>query len=790
MEPERWQQVKRILDGSLEQSPEALPAWLDRVCAGDAALRARVERLLSYEDRLDAFSAAAPAGLLSPEDGSAAGQQVGPYRIRELLARGGMGAVYRAERTEGFHQTVALKLLRGGIERPRARERFHREREILAGLEHPHIGRLLDGGTGGDGRPYFAMELVDGLPIDQYCDQHRLSIRRRLELVLPVCDALAYAHRNLVIHRDLKPGNIFVDSGDSPKLLDFGIAKLLATDAAAIEATSRVMTLRYASPEQLQDLPVSTASDIYSLGVVLYRLLTGRLPCGLDRCSAAQVPFAVCEEQPLPPSKAVVKATEEPAGKAPELTHEAVATARGSDPRTLKRRLQGDLDAILLKTLRKEPERRYASVERLAADLRRHLDGHPVAARRSTFAYRAGKYARRHRGRLAMAAILVMTVFGFTAALVRQLGRTEIERDRAERERDRAEQVSGFMIDLFRGAEPDRTSVEPSVRSLVDAGRQRLEHELEEVPQVRADLLNTLGQVYDRLGHYAAAGDTLDASLEILRRLHPGDHPDVARALNDLAVQAYRRGDYSRSERYSRECIAMRRRLGLEDDLIKPRSNLAAVLRLRGQLDEAAELYLEGLEQRRARWGDRHPNVAVSLANLGITHYLAGDFDTAEPLLLEALEIRLEAFEPGSAKVASVFGHLARLHFARGELDAADRRFTQALEIRRRRLGADHLRVAVLEKDLAALLLERGEVETAGLVLAHALGTLYRHKPPGDPILAEAESVYGAYLAARGRRAEGEVCLRSSLETLAAVRGPDTLPVRQARRRLAELVED
>ncbi len=803
MDREHWQQVKRILDGSLEQSPEELPAWLDQVCAGDERLRARVARLLSYEQRLESFSAAAPAKLLAAGDDSAIGRQVGPYRIRRLLARGGMGAVFRAERTEGFHQTVALKLIRAGIESPRALDRFHREREILAGLRHPNIAHLLDGATGDDGRPYFAMELVDGEPIDRYCDHHRLSIRRRLELLLPVCDALQYAHRKLVIHQDLKPGNILVDSclgdsGGTPKLLDFGIAKLIEPETAAAELTSRLMTPRYASPEQLMDQPISTASDVYSLGVVLYQLLTGCLPCGLDTCASDRVPYAVCNKQPLPPSRAVAEHQpgEEPtegSGQGDEsrwLTPEAVANPGARDPRTLKRRLRGDLDAIVLKALRKEPESRYPSMERFADDLRRHLDGYPVSARRRTLAYLAGKYARRHLLQLATAAAMIVMLIGFTVLLVRQLGRTGVERDRAEHERDRAEQVSDFLIDLFRAAEPDRTSVEPSVRSLVDAGRRRLERELEDVPEVRADLLNTLGQVYDRLGHFAAAGETLDASLETLRQLHPGDHADIARALNDLAVQAYRRGDYSRSERYSRECIWMRRRLGLDNDLIKPRSNLAAVLRLRGRLDEAAELYLKGLEQRRARWGDHHANVAVSLSNLGITRYLAGDFDAAEPLLKEALEIRLSAFEPGSAKVASVLGHLARLHHARGELDAAENLYGEALEIRRRRLGPDHLRVAVLEKDLAALVLERGDVDTAGIVLSHALSVLYRLKPEGDPILAEAESVYGAYLVARGRQAEAEVCLRSAFEILEAIRGADTLPTRQARHRLEAVSPD
>ncbi len=772
MRAERWQQVKRILDGSLEQSPEALPAWLDEVCAGDVRLRARVDKLLSYEDRLEVFDAAAPMKALAAADDSAVGREVGPYRLSELLARGGMGAVYRAERVEGFRQTVALKLMRAGIESPQALDRFHREREILAGLEHPNIARLLDGAAGDDGRPYFVMELVDGEPIDRYCDRNRLSVRRRLELLLPVCDALGYAHRNLVIHRDLKPENVMVDASGTPKLLDFGIAKLMESGEAAAEISGQMMTPRYASPEQFMTAPVSTASDVYSLGVVLYRLLAGCLPCGLDDRSIGEVPFAVCDLVPAPPSEAVVEAGGE------------VAAGRGGDLRSLRRQLRGDLDAILGKALRKQPEQRYTSMERFADDLRRHLDGYPVSARHGNFAYRARKYAGRHRVLLAMVAAMLVMVLGFTILLVRQLDRTEAERDRAERELDRAEQVSAFLVDLFRAAEPDRAPTEPSVRGLLDAGRRRLEHDLEEVPEVRAQLLNTLGQVYDRLGHTGAAGETLDAALEILRQIHPGDHPDVAQVLNDLAVRAYRQGDYPRSERFIRECIAMRERLGLEDDLIKPRGNLAAVLRLRGRLGEAAALYRLGLDRRRARSGDRDPRVAVSLSNLGLTHYLAGDFEAAAPLLEEALEIRRAALGEDSAGVASVLFYQGRIDHARGELDVAESRLLRALEIRRRRLGPDHLRVAVVEEDLADLLLERGEVETAGILIASALGTLYREKPPGDPILAEAESVYGAYLAARGRRAEAEVCLRSSLEALEAIRGAGSLPTRQARRRL------
>ena len=775
MDPERWQKIKSILDRSLDQAPDELDAWLARECEGDMDLRRQVEELLGYDERLDELTSV--AGLVHPLDDELVGRRVGPYRIQEVLGRGGMGAVYRAERVEGFDQTVALKLMRNGITSRQALERFHRERQILARLEHPHIAHLLDGATSEDGRPYFAMELVDGEPIDSYCDTRRLSPRERVELMLPLCEALQFAHRNLVIHRDLKPGNILVSHEGVPKLLDFGIAKLLGPSDSASQTLGRAMTPRYASPEQLRDLPISISTDIYSLGVVLHQLLTGRLPCGLDTCGDSHVHMAVCHEDPKTPSELVVEVVPDLEEEGFEArSAEQVAQARGSDPKSLRKQLRGDLDAIVLKALRKEPEARYVSMDQLADDLSRYLNGLPVRARRGTMAYTLGKYVRRHRWGLAAGSLILVLILGFTLALSRQL-------ERAEHERDRARRVSDFMVTLFRAAEPDRMAQEPSVRSLVDAGRERLRHELTEVPEVRADLLTTLAQVYEQLGAFDSASETLDQSLEALRQIHPGDHPDVAHGICVSAVLAYRWGDYVRSERQIRECIAMRRRLGLNEDLIKPRNNLAAVLRIRGQLDEAKRLYREGLKQRRERWGMGHPNVAGSLCNLAITHYLAGELDAAEPLLQEALGIRLAAHGEESAKVAEVYGHLARLNHGRGELDGAERLYLRALEIRRLRLGPDHLRVAALEKDLAALLVDKGEPVAAGPVLVHALGVLRRLKPAGDPILAEAQSVYGAYLAAVGRRAEADVCLRSSVETLERIRGTDVLPSRAARRR-------
>ncbi|RMH21978.1 MAG: serine/threonine-protein kinase [Acidobacteria bacterium] len=717
------------------------------------------------------------------EEEGEVGRRIGPYRIVRLLGRGGMGAVYLAVREDEFEQRVALKLIQSGLDSAEVIRRFHVERQILARLEHPNIARLLDGGTTGEGLPYFAMEYVEGEPLDRYCDRHGLTTRQRLELFLQVCSALEFAHQNLVIHRDLKPGNILVDASGTPKLLDFGIAKLLRADLSTRRDDTvpgrRPMTLRYASPEQLQQAPLTTASDIYSLGVLLYRLLTGRLPCRLERYGYPRLMMAVCHDEPELPSEVVARAEEieTPDGEVLRLTPEEVSRRRDGDPRTLRRRLKGDVDSIVLKALRKEPRHRYPSVEQLAEDVRRHLGGLPVSAREGTLGYRAIKYVRRNRWGLSTLALILLLVVGFTTALWLQLSETA-------RARDRGERVTAFLEDLFRASNPD---AELTARQVLERGRRELAAGLEDEPEVRAALLGTLGRVYVNLGDYDAAEELLSESLALVRRRHRGDHPTLAKAINDLSAVYVFQGRYAAAEPLLREAIAMRRRLGQSADLIKPMNNLAAVLVNRGELGEAEELYRQGLRLRRDRLGDEHPNVATSLRSLATVLLARGDLDEAETLLEEALAIRQRVYGERSTAAASVLSSLGRLYLARGDYDGAEWLFDQVLAIRRQRLGEDHLFVALTRKDLASVLLARGDLTTARLLIDQALAALYRLRPADDADVAEAESVLGAILAAAGRLAEAESCLLAAYRTLDAKRGPAVTATREARRRLAEL---
>src|SRR5581483_2152350 len=419
MNPERHQQITDLLAEALELEPGKRPAFLESACAADPQLRREVESLIASFEQSPSFietpAFAGSPGLIdgSPiEDGEPMeGRRIGQYQIVREIGHGGMGAVYLAERAEEYREKVALKIVKRGMDTDFVLRRFRHERQILASLHHPNIAHLLDGGSTEDGLPYFVMEYIEGEPIDQYCDHHNLPVIERLKLFRTVCAAVYYAHQNLVIHRDIKPGNILITADGTPKLLDFGIAKILNPEISqTVEKTAtmmRLMTPEYASPEQVRGEPVTTASDVYSLGVVLYELLTGHKPYRIASILPSDIERVICEQEPTRPSTAISRVEERMTydGESVRVTPEAVSRTREGQPEKLQRRLRGDLDNIVLMALRKEPGRRYASVEHFSEDVRRHLEGLPVTARRDTMGYRAGKFVRRHKAGVAAAAL-------------------------------------------------------------------------------------------------------------------------------------------------------------------------------------------------------------------------------------------------------------------------------------------------------------------------------------------------------------------------------------------------
>ncbi len=825
LSPDRWEEIDALFETALEQPPEERSAYLPHVC-DDEELRREVASLLETSSRVGNFLAgpASPldAGLLDEVardlegDPIRAGVRVGPYRILGELGRGGAGTVFLAERDDGhYRQQVALKVLRRGFDTDDLIARFRAERQILASLTHPHIARLLDGGSTEDGRPYLVMEWVAGTPITDYCDAHRLRIDERVRLFLTVARSVQYAHQNLVVHRDLKPSNILVTAEGTVKLLDFGIAKLLHPsrlpgDRPRTRSDLRLLTPEYASPEQVRGEPISTATDVYQLGVLLYELLAGRHPHHPWSSTPGEIERIVCEEEPLPPSTAVATPVEATAGEGAP-AGSAVPARRRTDPRGLQRKLRGNLDTIVLKTLRKEPERRYPSVDQLIGDLEAYLAGRPVSARPESWHYRMRKFVRRHPVGVAVAAVVLLLGLGHLATLAAYAERLERERDRAQAEAVRAAQVSGFLESLLRDLSPEAAREDvPSVQSILQRSAAAVEMALEGQLEEQANLLALIGGIYTDWGMLEEAEPLLKRALVLRRQFHGSGHPEVASTLNTLGLWYWRTGRYEEAERHYREALALRRYLlgnthpdvartlnnlgvllqdrgdreaaerkyreALEirqvslpaDDpqILTSMNTLAAILRDRGDYETAGALFREVVQRRRALYGDDHPQVATSLHNLALLYQRTGTPDSAEILHRQGLAIRQRWFGADHPLTANSLTNLARVLMDRGEYARSEAHYRRALEIRRAKLRPEHPQTAATLVALGRLLLASGDAHGAEPVLQEGLALQRRIHPPGHWMVAEAEVALGASLTALGRYREAEPLLLGGYHTL------------------------
>ena len=516
MTPERWQTIKDVLATVLELDPAERSAYLETSCRGDDQLRREIELLLQDEDKAStgflnqtAFAEMA-ADVLPVENSPWIGRRVGAYQIIQQIGAGGMGEVYRAVRADDqYRQEVALKVVRVGQDSGQVIHRFRNERQILASLEHPNIARLLDGGTTEEGLPYLVMEMIEGVPIGEFCDSHKLSIPDRLRLFIKVCSAVQYAHQRLIIHRDIKPSNILVTADGTPKLLDFGIAKVLGSDLLGQQdhtlTVYRVLTPGYASPEQIKDEPMTTASDVYSLGVVLYELLTGSSPYKATTRRPQELAVAVCQSEPEKPSLVVSRKPTEKDARSPG-SAEQIAAARDSSLSKLQKQLTGDLDNIVLMALRKEPSRRYASAEQFGADLRRHLDSSPVLARKDTSSYRISKFVSRHKaGVVGSAAATLAVLAGLAFALHEakaareQAGMAEAQRIRAERRFNDVRKLAHSLMFEVHDSIRDLPGATSARKLLVSRAVEYLDS-LSQESTGDVSLQRELAAAYDRVG--------------------------------------------------------------------------------------------------------------------------------------------------------------------------------------------------------------------------------------------------------------------------------------------------
>ena len=736
--------LEEIVRHAATLTPQEQLAYITQHCRTDDSLyRAAVERLRALgTGELLADSLAEPPTDIEEWSNAEdrAGEILGVYRLVRRLGMGGMGAVYLAERNDQqFSQSVAIKLVRRGLVTRDVRSRLKSERQILATLDHPNIARLLDGGTTADGIPYLVMEYVDGQPIDVYCDSRRLDLTARLKLFRTVCSAVHAAHQNLIVHRDLKPSNILVTADGVPKLLDFGIAKLLDVrqshhTMAVTRADLRVLTPDHASPEQVRGDPITTASDTYVLGVLLYELLSGRRPFNVRGLRIQDLERVICDEPPAAPGSALF---------ADSSVDQESAARRGTTVPRLKRLLAGELGHILMMAMRKEPQRRYSSVEQMSADIERYLEGQPIIARPDTFGYRTNKFIRRHRVSAAASATVLLLIVGFAVAMYLQAQRIAQERDaaqlqrvRADTERLRAEQVSSFLTNLFEVADPEKNRGHVvSAREILDAGAERLNKELGAQPATQSILLGTVGKVYGSLGLYGDGIRMLNDAIAVQRRLYPADNIDLARnytALGTLEISAHQ---FAQADPHLQTALGMCQRLS----------------------------------------GGESADVAATLYQIVRLRLLSGRYDEALALARHALDMYGHIGQPNAPVVADLWNAVGAVFGLRTQWPEAEQAMRKAIEVDRIARGADHPDVGINLGALARILHNEGRMQEARSSFQEAIAMLTRVLGPDHPRTLATLTAYADFLRKAGEFAQAEEVERGVLRAAASAHDSDSL---------------
>jgi len=693
---------------------------------------------------------------------------IGRYRLLQKLGEGGMGEVWEAEQTEPVRRLVALKLIKRGMDSAQVIGRFESERQALALMEHTAIAKVFDAGTTEHGRPYFVMELVHGAPIAEYCDRHRLSVQQRLELFVQVCEGIQHAHQKAIIHRDVKPSNILIAEQDGkpvPKIIDFGVAKAtrgrLADEMLATQLGQLVGTPEYMSPEQLAlEVEVDTRTDVYSLGLVLYELLVGTGPFDSgegEKCDLPEIRRRIREEEPVRPSTRISDLGTDST---------PVARLRNTDPASLRRQLQGDLEWIVMKALRRNRSQRYTTAAELSTDIRHFLCHEPIIARPPTAVYRIRKFVRRHRLGVAAAGVALLAIIAGSVGLSVGLVRAVTAERQASEEARSAQQVADFLVDLFEVSDPGEARGNSiTAREVLDAGAARVESELQDQPRIQARLMHTMSKVFANLGlyeesarlgrsalerreevfgpddpkvaeslydladvelqrgAYAEAGTLLRRTLAIRQERLGADHPQVAEVHYGLAILHFYLGEYSEAEALFRRALAMWEGVLEPEDpaLASGLNDLATLLYTQGQYEESAALFQRALDLWQETLGEDHHYVATALNNIGAAYKSLGDYTQAEPHYRRALELWGRTLGPDHPEVASSLNNLGSLYRRTGRTEEAIEHYKHATEIWERALGPDHPDVAISLGNLAGLYKNEGRLSEAEPLYDRAL---------------------------------------------------------------------
>jgi len=751
MRPGHWQQLEALYDAAADLAPAERARFLDEQCQGDEALRRELAAM--FQDEANGLTGLVEhaAAAVVEDSGAWSGQRLGPYRLVRLIGQGGMGAVYEAEQDQP-RRTVALKVLKPGFVSPELLRRFKRESQVLGRLQHPGIAQIYGAGSADTGlgpRPYFAMEFVHGEPLRAYVESHHLNVRRRLELMAKVCDAVEHAHQRGIIHRDLKPANILVEESGQPKILDFGVARATDSDAQATKQTDvgqLIGTLAYMSPEQVmaEPLELDTRSDVYALGVILYELLAEKLP--------------------YPVSSQV---------------HEAVRVIREEDPAPLSsisRAYRGDVETIVAKALEKDKARRYASAADLSNDLRRYLADEPIMARPASAIYQLRKFARRHKTLVgATAAVFVVLVAGIIASTREALG--------ARRAEQTAQAVNDFLQnDLLAQASAANqsgpgTKPDPDlkVRTALDRAAARIGGKFAEQPEVEAAIRDTMGQTYEDLGLYAEAQEQVQQALDLYRRALGDNNPKTLESMSRLGNIAEIQGKYPEAETVLSQTLPIQRRvLGPEHpDTLLSMNHLANVYYYEGKYPEAEALHSQILETRRRVLGPDNIETLGSMSNLANVYDEEGKYPQAEALDLQVLEIRRHVLGPEHPDTLASMQNLARLYDHEGRLGQAEELHSRTLEIKRRVLGPEHPDTLVSMNNLANVYLEEGKYPQAGALYSRELEIQRRVIGPEHSYTLMTMCNLAAIYLEEGKYPQAEELQSQALEIARRTLGPE-----------------
>jgi len=849
MSLEQWAQLKEMFRIAIEQEPQQRAAYLDQACADDSELREEIESLLASHDHAETFIetpafADSVKAITETDVEQIEGRRIGSYQLMREIGRGGMGTVYLAGRAdEQYEKVVAMKIVRRGMDTDDILRRFRNERQILASLEHPNIARLLDGGTTDDGLPYLVMEYVEGTPVTDYCDQHRLTTNERLKLFRTICAAVQHAHQNLVVHRDLKPSNILITPDGTPKLLDFGIAKVLTPELSALttehtRTEMRVLTPDYASPEQVRGEKLTTTSDVYSLGVVLYELLTGHRPYRSLSTPGHELARTISEQEPAKPSSAITSVEVIKRGDTVQqatITPESVSRARDTQPDKLRRQLSGDLDNIILMALRKESARRYASVGQFSEDIRRHLDGLPVVARKDTFKYRTTKFVRRNALGVAAAGIILLSLLGGIVA-------TYWQARAAQREKANAENVNVFLKKLLAYSNPrinvaGKNGGKTTMEDVLDEAAKRLDsEEFSNQLEVKAELEQIIGDSYGGQGRQDLWEQHLKKYIEIERSLHGENDPqmivanatwamllvhtdlaeseniyrrvlpmmraeyrkgnikaqDLAQALNNFGYLRRTQGDSRDAESLFREALALSPELPVEGRfwIGLTRSTLASTLADQGRFDEALQTAREAVAEYRQTGRTDVPDFGFSLTILGGFLTERGDYAEADSILREAETILRQQMSPTSLWLGDNLRNQAISLYRQGKYSESQSKITETEKIYLESYGPsyDNYPTVLIIKGL--ILNKTGKPQEGERILREAVRLRVESLPKGHFWIALANDALGECLTTQKRFSEAEPILIESYTMLNSHLGQHDPRTVEALRRLVNLYQD